>query len=104
MKRWVCAVSAASWVVVSAAWAVDGAAVYKEKCAKCHGETGASDTAMGKSMKVQPIAGDAELAAKSIDEIVAAIKESKKHKRPVTSLPDDELKASAAVVKELAGK
>lgn len=104
MKGLTCGVLAASLFIVPVAWAVDGAAVYKEKCAKCHGETGASDTATGKSMKVPAIAGDAALAAKSVDEIVAAIKESKKHKQPVKALPEEELKASAGVVKDLAGK
>jgi cytochrome c553 len=86
----------------SSAWAADGAAIFKDKCAKCHGETGQSDTATGKSMKVPPIAGDAKVAALSEDEIVKGIKENKKHKPPVKSLPDDDLKAAAGVVKKLA--
>jgi hypothetical protein len=53
-------------------------------------------------MKVPPIAGDAKVAALSEDEIVKGIKENKKHKPPVKSLPDDDLKAAAGVVKKLA--
>jgi mono/diheme cytochrome c family protein len=82
--------------------AQDGAAIFKEKCAKCHGDTGKSDTATGKSMKVPAISGDAKVAAMSEDDIVKGIKENKKHKPPVKELADADLKAVAGVVKKLA--
>ena len=37
--------------VTSAAQAADGAAIFKEQCAKCHGDTGQSDTTIGKAIK-----------------------------------------------------
>jgi cytochrome c len=43
---------ALSPITTSAAFAADGATVYKAQCAKCHGDTGKSDTTMGKAMKV----------------------------------------------------
>jgi len=86
----------------SPVFAADGAAIYKEKCAKCHGETGAADTSTGKSMKVPALAGNAEVAKMSDDEIVEKIKTNKKHKQPVKSLPDADLKAVAPVVKGFA--
>ena len=55
-------VGAAAFLVVAgttAARAADGAAVYKTNCAKCHGDTGHADTAVGKVMKVPALAGDA---------------------------------------------
>jgi cytochrome c6 len=38
--------------------AADGAAVYKSKCAMCHGADGAGQTPTGKSMKLKSLASD----------------------------------------------
>ena len=38
--------------VPSVAQAADGAAVWKKKCKKCHGDAGKGDSKMGKKMKV----------------------------------------------------
>ena len=35
----------------------DGPALFKAKCAGCHGATGAGDTPVGKSLKVTPLSG-----------------------------------------------
>jgi cytochrome c6 len=35
--------------------AADGAALYKAKCASCHGADGAGQTAMGKAMKLRDL-------------------------------------------------
>jgi len=35
----------------------DGPALFKSKCAGCHGATGAGDTSVGKSLKVTPLSG-----------------------------------------------
>ncbi len=37
----------------------DGAALYKAKCAMCHGPDGAGQTAMGKSLKLRDLRSDA---------------------------------------------
>lgn len=34
---------------------IDGAAIYKAKCASCHGADGKGQTAMGKSMKLRDL-------------------------------------------------
>ncbi len=47
--------------------AADGAAAFKKNCATCHGADGKGETAMGKKMKIAPLAGLAE------DKIKAAI-------------------------------
>jgi mono/diheme cytochrome c family protein len=92
-------VMAALLLVSTAAWAADGAAVYKANCAKCHGDAGKADTAAGKAMKVP--AFDAKIAAMSADEIAAKVKADPKHAAVVKAVGDD-LPAAAAHVKELA--
>ena len=42
-------------VVTPALYAADGAALYKSKCAMCHGPDGAGQTAMGKNMKLRDL-------------------------------------------------
>lgn len=39
-----------------AAAADDAAALFKSKCAMCHGQTGSGDTAMGKKLGIRPFA------------------------------------------------
>jgi mono/diheme cytochrome c family protein len=90
-------------LVGSAAWAADGAAVYKDQCAKCHGAEGKSDTPVAEKMKIPPLVGDAELAAMSEADIVAHVKGVKKHPPKTTGLSDGDLNAVAAHVKRLAG-
>jgi cytochrome c len=83
------------------ALAADGAAVYKAQCAKCHGETGQADSPAAKAMKVPAIAGDAKIAGLSDADLVAKIKENKKHVT-LKSLSDADLAAAAAYAKQLA--
>jgi mono/diheme cytochrome c family protein len=90
--------------LVMPVWAAeDGAAVYKAQCAKCHGETGESDTPVGKALKVPHFKGDAKVAGMSVDDIVKAAKANEKHKSFITKLTDDQIGAAAGVVKQLAG-
>jgi mono/diheme cytochrome c family protein len=88
----------------STARAADGAEVYNQKCAQCHGEKGTADTPVGKAMKVPPLAGDADVQKMSADQIAKTIKENEKHPPPVKSLSDADIAAAAAYAKELAGK
>jgi cytochrome c6 len=46
----------------------DGAAIYKAKCASCHGADGKGETAVGKTMKVRDL-GSAEVQAMSDAEL-----------------------------------
>lgn len=84
------------------AWAADGAAIYKAQCAKCHGDTGKSDTAVGKAMKVPALAGDANVQKMSDADVAARIKGNAKHPTGVKSLTDADVTAVAAYVKQLA--
>jgi len=82
--------------------AADGAAVYKAQCAKCHGDTGHADTAVGKALKVPALAGDANVAAMADADVVTKIKTNAKHQAFIKSVSDDDVSAVAKYVKQLA--
>jgi mono/diheme cytochrome c family protein len=44
--------------MTAAAFASDGAAIYKAKCALCHAANGSGDTPTGRSMKVRDLRSD----------------------------------------------
>ena len=81
----------------------DGAAVFKEQCAKCHGETGDSDTSAGKSLKVPPLKGNAKIAGMSLGDVAKAVTENEKHKAVVKKLTPEQLNAAAGTAHQLAG-
>ncbi|MBY0278520.1 c-type cytochrome [Candidatus Binatia bacterium] len=95
---------AAALVLAAApvARAADGAAVYKEQCAKCHGETGHADTTVAKTLKVAPLAGDAKVAGMTEAQVVERIKSNEKHPQKIRGLSDDDLAAAAGFAKQLA--
>ena len=78
------------------------AALYRPKCAVCHGADGKGDTPTGKTMKVRSFT-DPEVAKMSDDELAGAI-EKGKDKMPAygKSLKPDEIKAMVAYVRSLA--
>jgi cytochrome c553 len=90
-------------LAASSTSAADGAATYEEKCAKCHGKTGLSDTTIGKAKKVPALAGDEKVQKMSVSEIVAVMKANKKHPPNIKSLSDDDMTAAAGYAKQLAG-
>jgi len=79
-----------------------GAALYKQKCAACHGPDGKGDTAAGKSTKVRSFS-DPDVMKQTDDELAAAI-EKGKNKMPAygKSLKPEEIKALVAYVRSLA--
>jgi len=78
-------------LIPSLSWADDGAALYKAKCAACHGADGAGKPAA----KIPAVTGKDEAA------VVKAIAETAKHPAPVKGLSADDAKAIAAFVKTL---
>ena len=88
--------------VASISLAADGAAIFKQNCATCHGATGHADTPAGKSLKVPALAGDAKVAGMSDADVAAAIKANAKHAAVLKKLKDDDIAAVAAYVKGLA--
>jgi mono/diheme cytochrome c family protein len=84
------------------ALAADGAALFKQNCASCHGATGQADTPASKALKVPALAGDAKVAGMSDADVAAAIKANAKHAAVLKKLSDADVAAVATYVKGLA--
>ena len=81
-----------------------GAALYKTKCAVCHGPDGKGETAIGKANKLRDL-GSAEVQKQSDDEL-AAIMTNGKGKMPAygKSLKPEQVKDLVAYIRSLAKK
>lgn len=91
--------------MVQVARAEDGKAIYDKTCKSCHGETGKGDGPAGKAMKPGDFATTAK--GKSDADLIAVIKGGnssggKKHQNFGAKLNDEQLKAVAQHVKDLA--
>jgi len=77
------------------AFAADGAAAYKAKCAACHGPEGQG--------KVGPAVKGSSLTADQITDLLTKGDDAKKapHKKAVAGLSADDAKAAAEYVKTL---
>jgi len=77
------------------AFAADGAAIYKTKCAACHGPEGQG--------KVGPAVKGSSLTAAQITDLLTKGNDAKKvpHKKAVAGLSADDAKAVADYVKAL---
>ncbi len=84
--------------------AQDGAALYKTKCAACHGPDGKGETAIGKANKVRDL-GSAEVQKQSDAEVTTII-ETGKGKMPgyAKSLKTEQVKELVAYVRSMAKK
>ena len=82
--------------------AQDGAALYKTKCAACHGADGKGETAIGKSNKVREL-GSAEVQKQSDAELTSLI-EAGKGKMPAygKSLKPEQVKQLVEYIRSLA--
>jgi mono/diheme cytochrome c family protein len=80
---------------IQPAFAQDGAATYKTKCATCHGAEGQG--------KIGPALKGTSLSEDQIVDLLTKGNDAKKvpHKKPVSSLTADDAKAIAAFVKAL---
>jgi cytochrome c6 len=80
-------------------WAAeDGAALFKKKCAGCHGQQGEGKPAM----KAPALKGTSLSAEKVADHITKGEPESKPpHKKGISGVTDEDAKAIAAFVKSL---
>ena len=80
-------------------WAADdGAALYKKKCAGCHGQQGEGKPAM----KAPPLKGTALSAEKVVDHLTKGEPNSKApHNKGISGLTEEDAKAVAEFVKGL---
>ena len=104
---WVKAVLIVATLGISAATssparAQDGAALYKTKCAACHGADGKGETAIGKSNKVREL-GSAEVQKQSDAELTTLV-EAGKGKMPAygKSLKPEQVKQLVEYIRSLA--
>jgi len=86
----------ATLALAGTAFAADGAAIFKAKCAMCHGADGSASTGMGKSMGLKPLSSPE--VQKMSDADMTALVANGKGKMPAFKgkLTDDE---TGAVVK-----
>jgi mono/diheme cytochrome c family protein len=80
----------------------DGAAVYKAKCAACHGADGSGNTPAGKSLKLRDLRSP-EVQKLSDDELTQVITDGK-GKMPAYKgkIPPDQIKALVALIRAMA--
>ncbi len=84
--------------------AADNAAVYKAKCAACHGADGSGQTAMGKKMNLRDLSSPE--VQKQSDADLTKITTDGKAKMPAygTKLTAEEIKGLVTFIRELAPK
>jgi cytochrome c6 len=92
---------AAFAVLVLPAQAQTGDALYKSKCAACHGADGKGDTAVGKADSIRDL-GSADVQAQS-DDVLAGIIGNGKGKMPAygKTLKPDQIKSLVAYIRTL---
>ena len=83
-------------LIPSLSWADDGAAIFKAKCAACHG----ADAAGKPAMKAPGLIGP-EAKAKSDADLTKAVAETAKHPAPVKGLSADDAKAIVTYLRTL---
>ena len=92
----------AACVVLAGAmcFAQDGAAIYKTKCAMCHGATGTPSPGMAKMMGIKPVS-DPSMKSLSVAQIETTVKGGKGKMKSIAGLNDAQVKSVAAYFKTL---
>jgi len=84
--------AAAVLLAGSVCFAEDGAAIYKAKCAMCHGPTGTPSAGMAKMMGIKPVS-DPAIRSISEAQVEAQVKNGKGKMKPFSGkLTDDQIK------------
>ena len=86
-------------LIPSLSWAEDGAALYKAKCAMCHGPDGAGKPAA----KIPSLVSD-DAKKKSDADIIKVVQTNPKHAAVAKALNEDQLKAVVAAIRDLQKK
>lgn len=94
MHRTAIVLSLLASVAAAPALGADGAALFAENCAKCHGADGNAQTPVGKAMKAAPLHAG-QLTA---DALVEFVRGSAKHKSVAGKLSDEDLRAIAGAL------
>ena len=81
-----------------AARAQDAGALFKQKCATCHGPDGKGKTKMGEKMGVKDLTASKSTAAE-MEKVIAGGKPGSKMVGYKGKIPDEEIKALATFVK-----
>ena len=84
----------------SMCFAEDGGAIYKSKCAMCHGPTGTPSAGMAKAMGIKPVS-DPSMQALTLTQIASTVKNGKGKMHPVAGLTDPQVQAVASYFKSL---
>ena len=101
MKKTLTVLTLCILIAAPSAFAADGAAIYKAKCAMCHGPDGAGQTPMGKNMKLRDLRS-ADVQKQTDAELVKWIADGK-GKMPAYKgkLSADEINALVAFIRTL---
>jgi len=86
-------------LIPSLSWADDGSAVYKTKCAACHGV----DAAGKPAAKIPSLVGD-DVGKASDAELTKAVTEKPKHAGIAKTLTPDQVKMVVSYIRELQKK
>jgi len=86
-------------LIPNLSWAEDGAALYKTKCAACHGADGAGKPAA----KIPSLVSD-DVKKMSDDDISKVVTTNAKHAAVAKSLSADQVKAIVAAIRDLQKK
>jgi mono/diheme cytochrome c family protein len=94
------ALAAAVLLAGSMSFAEDGAAIYKAKCAMCHGPTGTPSAGMVKMLGIKAVS-DPAIKALTVAQVEATVKNGHGKMKPVAGLTDAQVSAVAAYFKTL---
>jgi cytochrome c6 len=81
-------------------FAEDGAAIYKTKCAMCHGPTGTPSAGMAKMLGIKPVS-DPSMKSISVAQVETQVKNGKGKMKPIAGLSDAQVQAVAEYFKTL---
>ncbi len=77
-----------------------GDAIYKAKCATCHGPAGTPSAGMAKMMGIKAVS-DPAYKKLTADDVAATVKDGKGKMKPVAGLSDAQVKAVSTYFKTL---